>query len=193
VAPAVLLLSGLDVLAKATLLTFLTLVLVDPAWGNLEGKAPFARAVIYPLFGFVVPVLWYVRGRHSPYPWAADLLVTLAAFSDILGNRLDLYDAVEWFDDAMHLVIGGLITAAYLLITEPDRRLLVTVERAIAFGLTAALVWEQFEYVAFVTRSTELPTAYADTLSDLTLCWVGSLVVALAVVAHRRGRAAPPG
>ena len=193
-APGVLVVAALDVVAKATLLTFLGLVLVDPTWGNLEGKAPFARAVVYPMFAFVVPVIWYLRGQRAPYPWAADLFVTLACFSDILGNRLDLYDSVAWFDDAIHLVIGMLITGAYLLISEHDRRALITVERAVAFGLTAALVWELFEYAAFVTRSAELPTAYADTLTDLALGWAGSLLVALVVVAHRTAaRAGPDG
>ncbi|CUR59827.1 hypothetical protein NOCA1190115 [metagenome] len=96
-----------DVLAKVVLVLAMARVAVDPSWGNLEGKSPTTRAVTYPMLAFVVPVghLWLRSGR--PYPWVADLLVTLPAFSDILGNRFDLFDRVVWFDDLLHFVATG--------------------------------------------------------------------------------------
>lgn len=176
-----------NVVAKLALVLGLILVLIDPHWGNLEGKAPVARAVTYPLVAFVVPVVWAIRGGRSPYPWVADLLLTLTSFSDILGNRLDLYDQIRWFDDAMHLVNSGLFAAALVVLTLPrDATALETLERAVVWGLTASLVWELFEYVSFLTRSTEMPTAYADTLGDLALGLLGSMLAALVVVAVRR-------
>ena len=95
----------LDVLGKAALVASLAIVLVDPAWGNLEGKAPTARALTYPLVAFAVPVWWLLRRPARAYPWLADVLLTVVAFSDILGNRLDLYDSVVWFDDLMHVTV----------------------------------------------------------------------------------------
>jgi hypothetical protein len=92
----------LDLLSKVVLLSFLFLVVIDPEWGNLAGKAPTARALTYPLLAFAIPVWWAVRRSDAPYPWLPDLLLTLTGFSDILGNRLDLYDRVVWFDDWMH-------------------------------------------------------------------------------------------
>jgi hypothetical protein len=183
----------LDVAAKAALLVFLALVLVDPYWGNLEGKAPVARAVTYPLLAFSVPVLWWRFGRDRvPYPWGADLLVTLSCFSDILGNRLDLYDSVVWFDDWMHFMNAALLSAAVVLLTL-DRRATLTevLERALAFGLTASLLWEVFEYVSFLNRSIERPMAYSDTLLDLTLGWFGALLAGLVV--HALWRHLPQG
>lgn len=181
--PGLVLLIVLDVVAKSVLLFLLALVAVDPEWGNLEGKAPVTRAIAYPMFAFVLPLLWGAFGRRRmPFPWAADLLVTLACFSDILGNRLDLYDRVEWFDDWMHFMDTGFVSAAVVLITlDSSASRAAVVERAIAAGLTASLVWELFEYVSFVTRSIELAWAYADTLGDLTLAWLGSVVAALVV------------
>ncbi len=184
----------LDVGAKLVLLSLLALVAIDPEWGNLEGKAPVARAVIYPMFAFVVPAMWGIWWRKKrPYPWAADLLVTLACFSDILGNRLDLYDAVTWFDDWMHFMDTGVVSAAIVILTldhTAGRR--AVVERAIAAGVTASLAWELFEYVSFVTRSVELSWAYADTLGDLTLGWAGSVVAALLVHATWQTLDPPP-
>jgi hypothetical protein len=172
----------LDVLGKAVLLASLAVILVDPGWGNLEGKAPTARALTYPLLAFAVPVWWHLRRPARPYPWLADLLLTVVAFSDILGNRLDLYDSVVWFDDLMHVAAVTCVSAALVLLTMRRTTSAVAVlERSVALGMTAALLWELFELVAFVTRSAEMPTAYADTLGDLLAGWCGTVLAALLV------------
>jgi hypothetical protein len=171
-----------DVAAKLLLLASLVLVVVDPSWGNLEGKAPLARALIYPMWALVVPVLWVVRRRPGPFPWVADLLLTAMCFSDILGNRLDLYDSVSWFDDWMHVMNSALVSAAVLVLTpRPGERRQDLVSRAVAYGLTASLAWELWEYQAFLTRSGEVVNAYADTLGDLGAGWLGAVAAAMAV------------
>ena len=181
-----------DVAAKVLLVLAVSRVAIDPGWGTLEGKAPVARAVTYPMLALLVPVLHALRSLWSagraarrepvhdrPYPWGADLLVTVPAFSDILGNRLDLYDRVTWFDDAIHLANTAALSAGVLLLTGAVaaplwRRL----EVAVAAGLTLSLLWELWEFVAFVTRSAEASTAYTDTLGDLALGWVGAVLAA---------------
>ena len=171
-----------DVLAKAVLVALLVLVLIDPTWGNLEGKAPVVRALTYPLWALAVPLVWLGRARPAPYPWTADLLVTLTAFSDVLGNRLDLYDGVVWFDDFMHLWNSALISAAFLLLFGHETNALrVSMSMAIAAGMTVSLAWEVFEFVSFLTRSPEWPTAYQDTMGDLILAWMGALSAGLFV------------
>lgn len=180
---------GANVLAKAILLAMLVQVVLDPDWGNLEGKAPMVRAFTYPLLAFAVPALWWLtRRRSAPYPWVADLCVTIPAFSDILGNRLDLYDRIVWFDDWMHLMNTGLLSAAFVLLTlDRSATLIATLERSIAFGLTVALGWEIGEYYAFVTASSEKQMAYQDTLGDLGLGWLGAVVAALVLFRAWRG------
>lgn len=192
--PGLVLVRLLDVAAKVVLLILLALVAINPEWGNLEGKAPVARAVIYPMFAFIVPAIWWAFLRtRRPYPWAADLLATLASFSDILGNRLDLYDALTWFDDWMHFMNTGVVSAAVVILTlDHTATRAAVVERAIAAGLTGSLAWELFEYVSFVTRSVELNWAYADTLGDLSLGWVGSVVAALLIHATWQTFEEPP-
>ncbi len=172
----------LDILAKVLLLAVVTRIAVDPGWGNLEGKAPGTRVVTYPLLALLVPVWHWLLRRSRPYPWGADLLVTIPAFSDLLGNRLDLYDRVRWFDDLMHLVVPGVLAAAVVLLAGVDRApVLRRLEVALAAGMTLALAWEVWEYVAFVTRSNEVGTAYADTIGDLAMGWVGVVAAALLV------------
>ena len=86
-------LPALVVTGKVILLLAVVRILIDPAWCNLEGKAPTARAIMYPLLAMAVPVFWVTTRRHCGFPWLADLLFTLTCFTDILGNRLDLYVA----------------------------------------------------------------------------------------------------
>lgn len=176
-----------DVIAKALTIGLLALVVVNPEWGNLEGKAPVARALTYPLVAFVVPVVWWLRGARSPYPWLADVLYTLPGFTDVLGNRLDLYDTVWWFDDLVHVLDPALLCAAVLLLTvHKPMRLLPTVTRSVAAGMTMSLGWELFEFVSFVTRSREHAMAYEDTLGDLANGWVGSVLAGVAFHYVRR-------
>jgi hypothetical protein len=179
-----------DLLAKTLLFLAVARVAVDPGWGNLEGKAPGTRALTYPMLALLVPALHLAAGRTRPYPWVADLLVTVPAFSDVLGNRLDLYDRVVWFDDAMHLVSTAALSAAVLVLTGADRASFRhRVQLSVAAGVTLSLAWELWEFYAFVTRSGEAPTAYADTLGDLALGWVGAVLAAVLVgVPGRRGR-----
>ncbi len=166
----------------------LAMVLLNPEWGNLEGKGAGARAVAYPLLSFMLPLLWAFGWRSGKgFPWLADLLITVTCFTDILGNRLDLYDAIVWFDDWMHLMNTGLLAAAALILTQHwTAGLGATIERALAVGATGAIVWELAEYAAFLANSSERRHAYTDTLGDLTLGTIGALVAALVVHALRR-------
>jgi hypothetical protein len=179
------LLRTLDVAAKAGLVLLLWVAIAYPDLGHLRGKAAYVRAVGYPVVAFVIPVLWWTRWRgRMSFPWLADLLVSITCFSDILGNRLDLYDRFRWFDDWMHLVNTGLLSAAVLILTlRRSAGRGAHLERALAFGVTAALAWEVAEYVSFVRLSSERIDAYADTLGDLTLGALGAVLAALVV--HR--------
>ena len=172
-----------NVLAKGALVLLLLLALLYPDQGNLRDKAAGMRAVGYPLISFTLPFLWWTLWRERmSFPWVSDLLITITCFSDILGNRLDLYDSVVWFDDLMHVAAVTCLSAALVLLTMQRTTSAVAVlERSVALGMTAALLWELFELVAFVTRSAEMPTAYADTLGDLLAGWCGTVLAALLV------------
>ena len=88
--------------------------------------------------------MWW---RRRPFPWLGDALVTLPWFIDTLGNWLDLFDTVDFFDDWMHFMNWALLTAGVLVLTLPaTTRLKAVVERALAFGVTVALGWELAEY-----------------------------------------------
>jgi hypothetical protein len=182
---------SLDVTAKLLLVLLLALALVYPELGNMQDKAAGLRAVSYPMLAFTVPVIWYLYWRdRASFPWLADLLVTVTCFTDTLGNRMDLYDTVVWFDDWMHFMNTGLLTGAVILLTLPRTSSLgATLERALAFGVTAAVAWELAEYFAFISKSAERLSAYSDTLGDLALGSLGAALAAVVIHASwRKGR-----
>jgi hypothetical protein len=58
--------------------------------------------------------------------------------------------------------------------------------------MTLALAWEVWEYFAFVTRSSEVGTAYADTVGDLALGWLGAVAAGLLLGLSGRGAGPEP-
>ena len=172
------------------------MALSHPDLSNLKAKGAGPRLLIYPLGALAVPLWWWLRGRRTQpgraFGWGADLLVTLPWLSDLLGNRLNFFDTVTWWDDVSHFAHWALLTAGVLLAWAPGRRIGagVLVMVALGFGATAALLWELGEYAAFLR---DLPTyefVYPDTLGDLTLGTSGSLLAGLLVALGRRVR--PP-
>jgi len=184
----------LDVAAKAGLIVLLIVATVYPDVGGVRGKGMGVRAVAYPIGAFIVPIVWWLwlRRRRTAYPWWGDVLITLPWFTDTLGNRLNLFDTLVSFDDWMHYVNWIFLTAGALVLTTSTAAWWPLLERALAFGVTAALGWELGEYVAFIRFSPELVTAYIDTLGDMALGTLGSVTAALALwLLRRRSEASP--
>lgn len=173
-----------DLVAKAGLLLLLAAAFRESDLGNMRDKAAGLRAVAYPLLSFTLPILWLCvwRQRSTPFPWLADLFISVTCFTDILGNRMDLYDTIWWFDDWMHFANLVLLSAAVIMLTLPRTATFAAIlERALAFGGVATIGWEVGEYFAFINGSSERAFAYADTLSDLTLGMIGAVVAAIAM------------
>jgi hypothetical protein len=194
-----------DVAVKTALVALLLLAVVRPDLPQFEGKAFTARALVYPWSVLVVPVGWWIaRRRHRrriPYPYAMDVLVVLPFLIDVAGNAADLYDTIDWWDDANHFVNWAILTAAFgqLLLRLPLERLAVG-SLCVGFGAVTAILWEFAEYVTFIRNSPELETAYTDTLGDMALGLSGSVVAALvtavvlsAASPRRLGSGARPG
>lgn len=157
-----------------------------PGIERFEGKAFGARLVLYPLLMLVVPAAWWwlVRRRRPrpPAPYLAFTLVMAPFLVDVTGNTLDLYDAVVWWDDLNHLVNWALLlTGLGLLLRDhvhPRWALGVLVT---GLGALLAVGWELGEWFTFIRHGTELDGAYTDTLGDLALGSLGSLLAALVV------------
>jgi hypothetical protein len=172
----------LDVVVKLALVGLL-------AFGAFSGLEQFEdkafgwRLVFYPLAAIVVPVGWWLAKKPQPYPYALDILLVAPFLVDVVGNTLDLYDSITWWDDLNHFVNWGLLCLAVgqLVLRFPLPRF-ATFVIVVGAGAIAAILWELAEYFAFIRNSDELDTAYTDTLGDMTLGLAGATVAALATV-----------
>jgi hypothetical protein len=173
----------------ATVKLSLVVLLAFGALSGLErfaGKAFGWRLVGYSAAALLVPAIWALRGMRSPYPYAVDTLFVLPFLIDTIGNALNLYDTVDWWDDANHFVNWAILTGAVAvgLARVVDRRWEVF-WLIVGFGAATAILWEIGEYFAFIRHSSELKTAYTDTLGDLTLGLGGSTLTATIAIALR--------
>jgi hypothetical protein len=172
-----------DLAVKGALVGQLLVAVAIPDLPQFEGKAMAGRAIAYPLAVLVVPAVWWLlrRRRRVGYPYALDILWTLPFLIDVSGNTADLYDTLEWWDDANHFVNWAILVAAFgqLLVRLPVGRL-TAAGLGIGFGALTAVLWEFAEYITFIrTHEEELRTAYEDTLGDLALGLSGSIVAAV--------------
>jgi len=176
------LLLAVDIGIKVALVALLGLALLLPDLPQFAGKAMQGRVLTYGLAMLLVPAIWFLRFRRHPYPVLIDILITLPFLIDVAGNALDLYDTIEWWDDANHFVNWGLLTGgvALALAFLPLGRL-NRFGLAVGYAALSAIVWELAEYVTFIKDSPELATAYTDTLFDEILGTSGGAVAAALV------------
>lgn len=168
-----------DIGFKLATAGLLLLAVAFPHLPQFDGKAFGSRAIAYPLATLLIPVAWLVCGRRGRFPVVADLLWTLPFFIDTAGNALDLYDSIDWWDDANHFFNWMLLSGAFAaLVRSRIDSAWVLAGLCIGFGATTAIIWELLEYWTFIRDSPELATAYQDTLGDLALGLSGSIVTA---------------
>ena len=173
---------ALDIAIKVVLIGLLAYAVLNPDLPAYRGKAMAGRAVVFPIAAFLVPAVWWLRYRDHRYPVDVDILFTAPFLIDVVGNALGLYDSIAWWDDANHFFNWMLLTAAVALVlrsTALDR--LTCFGLAVGFAAVAAIGWEVAEYVTFIRFSSELATAYTDTLGDLVLGTLGGTVGAAIV------------
>lgn len=173
-------LPALNLAAKFFLVALLAYGMANLELERFAGKAMPARALLYPVSIVVIPIVWALRGRRPPYPHLADLLLPMPFIIDVLGNALDLYNTVIWFDDAAHaatfmllvLAVGSLILRLGL---EPW----VAAALSIGFGAVSHILWEIIEFVAMWYGSPGLQLTYGDTIGDLALSLCGTVIAGL--------------
>jgi hypothetical protein len=184
----------------ATALQLLVATVFGSSLDQFEGKAFGARLAAYPAMMLLVPAVWtYVRrrrGRAEPLPWLGFTLIMLPFLIDVTGNTLDLYDTVDWWDDANHFANWLLLCAGIgvLLLRSSIRPPWALGLVVAGLGALLAIGWELGEWYAFIRHGTERDDAYTDTLGDLALGSLGGTVAAVAVarLAAAASRSTPP-
>jgi hypothetical protein len=177
----------------------LVLAIAAPDLPQFAGKAFGARLVFYPLMMLLPAAVWVGvsrrRGVTAAPPWAGFALIASPFFVDVTGNTFNLYDTIWWWDDANHYVNWLLLCLGIGLLLErggvrPRWALAVLIT---GVGSLLAILWELGEWYTFIRHSSELATAYEDTLGDEALGSLGGLTAALILTRRgvREGREAP--
>jgi hypothetical protein len=174
---------GLDLAVKLVTVGLLLLAVLRPEFPQFQDKAFAGRAIAYPIALLAVPAIWwlFLRSRIH-FPVVVDILIGLPFLIDMAGNALNMYDTIEWWDDANHLLNWAIHTAAIGILLRVTA--LPAAARAglgVAWAATTAILWELAEYIAFVPNSPEAVTAYGDTLGDLALGLVGGSIASVLV------------
>lgn len=173
-----------NIAAKLLLLGLLTHLLLYPDLPQYQNKGMAWRLAGYPLVCFSIYMIYHLRRRLSKrsltYPHLIDMLLTLTITIDMLGNTLNFYNNIVWWDDLMHLgltvpwvLVIGIVFRMYYPRLSP----LNTAALTFGFGAVSHIIWEIAEYLTFVPNNPqEGPLAYRDTMGDLTLSLIGSAI-----------------
>ena len=186
----------LDLAAKALFVAcclWIWLHLGDPQYA---GKGFDSRLIGYPIGVLLVPIGWWIAQvrakRKIAFPWLADALITLPFVTDLLGNIFDLFDTVAAFDDVLHFLNWFLLAAGIGALLLRSRLSPGGIFAAvIAFGASAAILWEGGEWLTFIRFGTELNTAYQDTLLDEHLGLLGATLAAIGMYVMAKRRPTP--
>ncbi len=182
---------GAGFIATVAVFALTIIQLAVATFGGLdqfEGKGFGYRLIAYPVLMLIVPVIWRWRRPDGEMPWGAFALIMAPFLVDVTGNSLDLYDSVDWWDNANHffnwmLLLWGCGLLLRIIWTGPTWGLVLTIT---GLGAILAVGWELGEWYTFIRRGTELDGAYEDTLSDELLGTLGALVAALIVGRGRK-------
>lgn len=148
------------------------------------------------ILAFILPAL--VGARFIGVPAAFDIAFSITVQIAAWSNVIDLYRTVEWWDVVMHLVCTAVLTAMlYELLVRLDvvpglgaptlkRRTVIVAFTGI--GLAISALWEMVEWVGFVGITDDIFVEYHDTIGDMAVGGLGSLIAGIVVaVALTRG------
>lgn len=172
---------AIDVAVKVAVVGLAVYPLLNPDASHFAGKAMGFRALLYPAFPFLVPAIWLIARRPTPYPFLADILVALPFAVDAAGNVFGLF-AITGFDALPHASGWFFFSLAFGLAVVPllDRRwvafLVVT-----GFGASIDILWELGEYLLMKSGSSGLQLTYENTIQDLVMSFAGGVLAALVV------------
>jgi hypothetical protein len=146
------------------------------------------RLALYPFGAFIGYFVYFIvritRRRKLAYPHFIDLLATFCITFDMLGNTLDLYNGIVWWDDFMHFfnTIPWVLIVGIALRSRTRLKRLNVAALTLGFGAISHTLWELGEYATFVPNNPlEGPSAYRDTMGDLALSLGGSFIGAILI------------
>lgn len=141
------------------------------------------------IFTLVFAVLLLPRLARIPKPF--DLAVCVLLPIATLATTADWYQRFAWTDWVMHCLATGAVAAAtHLMLADTpllpplrDRHRYTTVTLTVMIGLTIGVLWEFCEWFFLEVLSVPVGVGYGDTIADLAMDTLGSLLAGVALVA----------
>lgn len=142
------------------------------------------------ILAFTLPAL--VGARFIGVPPAFDIAFSVTVQIAAWSNVVDLYRTVEWWDVVVHLVCTAVLTAMlYELLARLDvvpglgapmlkRRTVIVAFTCV--GLAISALWEMVEWIGFVGITDDIFVEYHDTIGDMAVGGLGSLIAGIVVV-----------
>jgi hypothetical protein len=149
--------------------------LARPGAAHFQGKAMTFRAILYPAVMLLIPLVWLVAGRPSPYPVLADIALAVPFLVDAGANDLGLF-AIKGFDAIPHVSGWFFLTLAFGLAIAPlSHEPWIAFGLAVGFGAVLDVVWEIGEFVMMKSGASGLDLTYANTIQDLGMSLLGAV------------------
>jgi hypothetical protein len=170
-----------DIAVKLLVVGLSLYPLARPGSSHFAGKAMGARALLYPAMTLVIPAIWLLSGRPSPYPVLADVAFGLPFAVDAGANVLGCF-AIPGFDAIPHVSGCFFLTVAFGLGVAP-----LVAERWVAFGLVLGfgavvdILWEVGEFAMMKSGASGLELTYENTIQDLVMSLIGAALGAVVV------------
>lgn len=173
---------AVDLAVKVAVIGLALYPLLNPESSHFAGKAMGVRALIYPAFALLIPVVWVAAGRPRPYPVLADIALGLPFVIDAGSNVLGLF-AIAGFDALPHAIGWFCLSIAFGLAVAPlvEARW-VAFLLVVGFGASIDILWEVGEYLLMRSGSSGLALTYDNTIQDLAMSFIGSVAAAIVVV-----------
>ncbi len=155
--------------------------LARPGSSHFAGKAMGVRAVLYPATTLLIPALWLLSGRPSPYPFVADVAFALPFAIDAGANVLGLF-AIPRFDAIPHASGWFFLCIAFGLGVSPlVEEPWVAFGLVLGFGAVVDILWEVAEFGLMKSGASGLELTYENTIQDLVMSLIGAALGALVV------------
>ena len=172
-----------NLLIKILNIALVLMPLAFPHLPQFEGKAMGARMIMYPLAGIIVPLIWYFATERKRYPHLIDIIFVLPFVVDSGGNALNFYNTTDNFDRFAHLFNWLALTIAMgsaVSVLNLNRKIIFSL--VVGFGATTHVLWEISEFVVMKMGASGLRLTYNDTMEDLILSLLGSVIGAILVI-----------
>ena len=170
-------------------LLFLIAAVITGLQGNFE-------TMFISILGLILTFLPLLieRSLKIDLPVAYELVIAVFVFATVfMGEIGQAYDKLWWWDTVLHASSGVLLgyvgfLTLYLLYKQKK---LITSAFLIAFftlvtGIASAGIWEILEFSADMLLGTSMQRGAVDTMTDIIVASVGSLLAAIVAYVHIR-------